>query len=153
MTLHRITLALASTHKCSPGSISGLSTKILFKDVTSVTEVNVGIICACLLTFPAFLERHGPRTFGSLINILLSYTPFRLSERSSSSSSNKKRVKSSSWSPKNQSDEIVLRGSEYAKVNSDGNSISIRDKESTRTANHETPSLTKAGGSKRDVET
>ena len=34
--------------------------------------MNVGIICSCLLTFPAFLERYGAHGLGSFISKLVS---------------------------------------------------------------------------------
>ncbi len=127
-------------------------TDILITPDSSVTEVNVGIICACLPTFPAFFERYGPRTFGSLFNTLLSYTPFRLSERGSASSGHRKYVDPSSWSAGNRSDDIVLEGSEYAKLTSDGKLVSIQDKTKNKTASHQSHSFTKASHLAQDVE-
>ena len=40
----------------------------------SVIEVNIGIVCSCLLSFPAFLDRHS-HVFGSLLSRLKSLTP------------------------------------------------------------------------------
>ena len=118
---------------------------------SSVTEVNVGIICACLPTFPAFVERHGPRTFGSFISALLSYIPSRPSKKSSGSSGHRNYV-DSSWSPGKRSDDIVLEGSKYAKLTSDGNSVSIQDKPENKIANHQSHSFTKASDLTQDVE-
>ena len=39
----------------------------------SVIEVNIGIVCSCLLSFPAFWDRHGVN-FGSLLSRLKSLT-------------------------------------------------------------------------------
>ena len=127
-------------------------TESLITPDSSVTEVNVGIICACLPTFPAFVERYGPHTFGSLISTLLSYNLFRRSKRNSGSSGHKKYVDPSPWSPRNRSDDIALEGSEYAKLTSDGNIVSIQENTHNKTAIHESHSITKAGDLNRDVE-
>lgn len=120
--------------------------------ICAVTEVNVGIICACLLTFPAFLERHRPRTFSSLINTLRPYSPFRKSERSSGASSNRKYFNPPSRSRGNRSDEIGPDGSDHAKLNSDGNAIPIQDITRNRTADQQFRLSSKASDSTQDLE-
>ncbi len=145
-----------------PSSVSGrkfslpplldLSKGIILIQGLSLTEVNVGIICSCLLTFPAFLERHGPRSFGSFLNMLLSYSPFRRWERSPGASSNRKFINSATWSPGNRSDEIVPDGSGYAKLNNDGHAIRVQDITRNRTADRQSQISSKAGDTNQDVE-
>ena len=116
---------------------------------SSITEVNVGIICACLSTFPACVERHRPHTFGSLGSSLLSSIPSRLSKRSPGSSGHRHYVESS-ISTRKRSDDIVLEGSEYAKLASDGNPVSIQDDIENKIANHQSRSSSKASNMTQD---
>lgn len=118
----------------------------------SVTEVNVGIICACLLTSPAFLKRHGSRTFGSLMKSLLSYAPFRRSKGGSGASSNKKYPNSIKWSPGNRSNEMAPNESEYAKLGSDGNAIRIQDTTGNGSVDGQSQRLSSEGDRYQDVE-
>jgi hypothetical protein len=37
----------------------------------SVLEINVGLICACGVVFPAFFDASAPRSLGSLVSSLL----------------------------------------------------------------------------------
>jgi hypothetical protein len=36
----------------------------------SLLELNVGLICACAVTFPAFFDASNPRSFGALVSAL-----------------------------------------------------------------------------------
>ncbi|KAK0508024.1 hypothetical protein JMJ35_009913 [Cladonia borealis] len=83
--------------------------------IYSVIEVNVGIICACLLTFPTFLERHKPRSFASLMTRLV---PHSLSKQGESHSGTPISRKGFRWYQKNQSDEIALDANGHAKLDS-----------------------------------
>ena len=97
---------------------------------SSVSEVNLGIICACLLTFPAFLERHKPRVFVSYMTNLVSHSPSNRGESHSGTNITRKGFK---WYQKNQSDEIALDANEYAKL--DGGSSGMKAQSIIRSGN------------------
>lgn len=48
---------------------------------TSVIEVNIGLVCACLLALPPFFSRYGPRRFGWFLDRLASRLLSRLGKK------------------------------------------------------------------------
>lgn len=82
-----------------------------------ILEINVGIICASLLTFPAFLERHGPKSLGSSFGRLLSRISTWLEQRFSRLHSS--RSGNTAFKPdRNPAQNLPLdpRASEYARL-------------------------------------
>ncbi len=94
-------------------------TDILLSLDLSVIEVNIGIVCSCLLSFPAFFDRYG-LDFGSLISRLKSLTTSWHSEKKYASDGSR-RTRSS---PANRSDEASMN--EYTKLKGESNVIEIQ---------------------------
>ena len=117
--------------------------------VFSVSEVNVGIICACLLTFPTFLERHKPRSFGSVMTKLV---PHSLSKRGESHSGTPNSRKGFRWYQRNQSDEIALDANEHAKLESGSSASKAQGTMKSGSSNFEHHTFLQTNDSNEDLE-
>ena len=78
----------------------------------------MGIICACSLIFPAFLERHGP----DLISVFRSYTSPRKVVKVVSSNSTR-----TIGGQGNRLENITLDVNEYSKLNGDGSATKMQE--------------------------
>ena len=85
----------------------------------SVIEVNIGIVCSCLLSFPTFFERHR-LDFGSSMYRLKSLASLRRSEKNYASDGSRRTLSSLA----NRSDEIGMN--EYTKLKEENNKIEMQ---------------------------
>ena len=102
----------------------GLSVATLLIPIASVIEVNIGIMCSCLLAFPAFFDRYGIHGLGSLVDKLISHGSSRREEKQISDTSGHSH-KTRFWSRGYRSKDHSLDSDEYAKLHGHGNAIQM----------------------------
>lgn len=72
MILHGVYPNLLFTREFTTNTVE-ISYRAPVDQIYRTMEMYVGLICACLLTFPPFIDRYGPR----LVTRLRSYTTFQ----------------------------------------------------------------------------
>lgn len=124
----------------------------MLKHVPSVIEVNVGIICACSLTLPAFIERHGLHDFGSSVTRLIPSLSYRRRGQSTGTYKTEGHSQTVRGSQGNYSDDIELDDHEHSELNERDRVRTTKYSMTGKVSDHQYSPTFKANISNEDVE-
>jgi hypothetical protein len=126
--------------------------EVLLMHVSSVIEVNVGIICACSLALPTFIERHGLHGLGSFMSRLISCPSLGQRGKITGAHSTERYLQPISRSQENRSDDIKLNTHGYSEFNKDDNRKKMQYIMTSKISDHQYPTTFLADVSSENVE-